>query len=126
MAVDRDQPKPKGNSSSASNRSKTSESIKYFMSQLAMALGVVIPAERSMLYIHALSDLTEKQLAFGFERALQLFRPEYGKTFPAPAEIRDWAYQWKPEVNDSRAILDRGEKPSDWEPLKPGEFERML
>lgn len=86
----------------------------------------MIPGQRTALYVKALSDLTEKQLAFGFEQALKLFKPEFGKTFPLPAEIREWGFEWRPpEIQDSLHILDRGDKPPDWEQLKPGELEAM-
>jgi len=117
--------KAKGKPSSVNNKSKMPELIKSFVGQLAMGLGVVIPAARTLLYIRALSDLTESQLAHGFEKALQYFKPEFGKTFPLPAEIREWAYEWRPQTIDpSRAILDRGAKPAGWEQLEPGELEQ--
>lgn len=67
------------------------EFVSDCMLQLGTALNQEIPEERIALYIRALSDLSERQLAFGFERALKLFKPEFGKTFPAPSEIREWA-----------------------------------
>jgi hypothetical protein len=87
----------------------------------------MIPPERIILYARALSDLSEKQLAHGFEKALKYFKPEFGKSFPTPAEIRAWAYEYRPVdvIQDSRHILDRGDKPPDWEPLEPGELEAM-
>jgi len=30
-----------------------------------------------------------------------------------------------PRITDARYILDRGDKPPDWEPLKAGEFDAM-
>jgi len=122
----RENSKPKANNSSGDNKKKISDSIRYFVGQLAMALGQVIPAERILLYIRALSDLTESQLAHGFEKALKFFKPEFGRVFPTPAEIREWAYEWRPPVVDpSRAILDRGDKPPGWEQLQPGELDKM-
>lgn len=119
--------KPGAKPSSASNAKRVSDSIKSYVDQLAMALGQVIPAERTLLYIRALSDLSEAQLAHGFEIALKHFKPEFGRVFPIPGEIREWALQWRPEpIRDTRRILDRGDKPPGWEPLKPGEVDELL
>ncbi len=119
-------PNRKPNRSSANSKSRESESVSHYVDQLAMALGQLIPPERTILYIRALSDLSEQQLAFGFDRALKLFKPEYGRTFPAPAEIREWGFQWRPTAIDSaKAILERGAKPPDWEPLETADIERM-
>lgn len=118
--------KPEGKPSSANRKKLASELVTHYVEQLAMVLGQLIPPERIILYARALSDLTEKQLEHGFEKALKYFKPEYGKTFPAPAEIREWAYQWRAEaISDSQRILDRGDKPPDWEPLKAGELDEM-
>ena len=93
-----------------------------------MTLGQVIPAERIAMYALALADLTEKQLAHGFDQALKLFVPQFGQTFPAPAQLREWAFQARQDaaIVDTRRILDRGDKPPDWEPLKPGEADQIL
>jgi hypothetical protein len=86
----------------------------------------MIPPERIVLYVHALADLSNPQLAHGFDKALKLFKPEYGNSFPTPAQIREWAFQWRPpEIQENRHILDRGDKPPDWEPLAPGELTAM-
>lgn len=121
-----DKSNPKAKPSSASKKNPAIESVSYYVDQLAMALGQVIPPERTVLYVRALSDLTEQQLAYGFEQALKLFAPQFGQTFPSPAQIREWGFQWRPQaITDSSHILDRGDKPHDWGPLKPGELEEM-
>lgn len=117
--------KAKANASSGNSTKPGNERVTYYVEQLAMALGLAIPTERILLYVGALSDLTEKQLAFGFGKALRHFKPEYGRTFPSPAEIREWAYEWRPVIDESKAILDRGDKPPDWEALSPEEIEAM-
>jgi hypothetical protein len=110
--------KPKANSLSADNAKRAKNFVSYFLDQLALGLGQVVPAERLALYIHELSDLSEKQIAFGFAYALRHFKGEWGKPFPYPADLREWCERWRPEaVNDSRRILDRGDKPPDWEPM---------
>lgn len=109
---------------SGNNAKPESESVSYFVDQLAMGLGRVIPPERIVLYIRALSGLTKVQLEHGFAVALREFVPEYGQDFPAPGLIRRWAEQ-APKDNPFRALLERGDKPADWEPLQPGELEAM-
>lgn len=71
------------------------------------------------MYIRALDDLTEKRLAFGFEQALKLWKPEYGKTFPTPGEIREYADGYQPvdPIAETRKYLNRADKPPDWEEL---------
>lgn len=84
-----------------------------------MALGRVIPAERTVKYVDALADLTEKQLTFGFAQALKLFKPEFGVDFPPPALIREWAEQYRPvdPIVETRKYLTRDDKPPTWEEL---------
>jgi len=101
--------------------------IVHYVAQLAMALGQTIPAERALLYVRALSDLTDKQLEHGFECALKYFRQEFGKVFPMPGDLREWALQWHPEpITDSSRILDRGDKPEDWEPMSKDEAREFI
>lgn len=116
---------PKAKASSENKKKPVSELVNSYVAQLAMALGVLIPTERSLLYIRALSDLTERQLAHGFEKALKYFKPDFGKTFPYPGELREWACEWRPATENTRLLLDRGDKPADWQPLTPGEIETM-
>ena len=103
--------KPDPNSLSVSKKNQASESVSYYVDQLAMALGQVIEPERELLYVKALEDLTANQLAFGFSQTLRLWKPEFGRTFPAPAEIREWAQQWRPQEAKVKALLDRPDKP---------------
>lgn len=125
--MDKHNSKPKAKPLSASKKKPVSELVTHYVDQLAMALGQMIPTERTLLYVRALSDLTEQQLAHGFDKALKLFKPEFGKTFPAPAEIREWGFQWRSaEHAETRLLLDRGDKPPDWEPLDEGEFQEIL
>ncbi len=68
----------------------------------------------------ALSDLSEKRIEFGFGEALKFWKPEFGKRFPVPAEIRDYAMQYQPVdpiAETRRLYLERGAKPADWEPV---------
>lgn len=113
-AMEQQNSRMKAGANPSSENRKTSL-IGHYVAQLAMAMGQVIPAERVLLYVRALSDLTEPQLAFGFECALKYFKQEFGRMFPMPADIREWALRWQPEaITDSRRILDRGDKPADW------------
>lgn len=72
------------------------------------------------MFCAALADLSEKRLQFGFGQVLKFWKPEFGKKFPAPAEIRDFAMQYvavDPIAETRRIYLDRAEKPADWEPI---------
>lgn len=117
--MDNEQSRQRASSSSGGSERKISDSIRFFVGQLATALGQVIPAERVLLYIHALSDLTEKQLAHGFDQALKRFSAEFGKTFPLPADIREWAFEYRAvdPIAETRRLLARDDKPPDWEEL---------
>lgn len=113
--------------SSESKTKKLQRLLLSYINQLAMALGVKMKAERSLLYVHALKDLNESQIIHGFELALKLFKPQYGQDFPSPAQFREWACEWRPEpmVRDARHILDRGDKPPDWEPVSAEDIEQL-
>jgi len=86
-------------------------------------LGQTIAAERVVLYCRALADIQEPQLLFAFEQALR----HLGEFLPSVQALRGFAESWRPPESamDCRHILDRGDKPPDWEPLKPGELEEM-
>lgn len=104
---------------------KSSDSVAHYMGQLGIALGQAVTAERIGLYCRALSDLTDYQIAQGFEKALKFFKPEFGKAFPAPAEIREYALQFQQE-HTSRVLLERGDKPPGWEPVSPEELRAFV
>jgi hypothetical protein len=97
-----------------SNGSKTQAALSasHYCEQLAIVMGQEIPKERLLLYVNALSDLTEDQLKHGFDIALRDFHPGYGINFPYPAQLRRWC-QEIPAVDLSRAILERADKPDD-------------
>lgn len=64
------------------------------------------------LYVRALSDLSAARLEYAFTQALR--RSRY---FPFPSELREFASEWRPAIDDSKAILNRGDKPPGWVPL---------
>lgn len=99
--------------------------MSYYVDQLAMGLGTEVPPERTVIFVHALAGLNESQLAHGFAEAVKHFKPQFGRTFPAPAEILEWAEQWRPEEASSRRLLDRGDKPPDW-PEDPAERQGVI
>jgi hypothetical protein len=123
--MENEEPKQRPKRSSEDRLNPVTELVSYFVDQLALAFGQLVPPQRSVLYCHALADLSEKQLIFGFEKILKFWKPEFGKTFPSPAEIREWAVQWRPEIAGNQKLLERGEKPPDWEPLSAEEIERL-
>jgi len=75
--------------------------------------------------VEGLNDIGLPALRYAFKEALR----NLGTFLPSIGEIRQWASCWTPEheaITDTRRILDRGDKPPDWEPLEPGETERLL
>ncbi len=77
------------------------------------------------LFCVALGDLTEGQIRFGFAEALKFWKPEYGKKFPAPAEIREYAERYVPVdpiAETRRLYLERENKPEGWEPATEEEL----
>src|SRR5439155_4357533 len=74
-----------------------------------------------VLYAEALADLTTDEVQHGFRQALRLFKPEYGKTFPTPAELREWAEEAiSPDENRKAALesdeIDPEKCPAGWTP----------
>jgi len=75
--------------------------------------------------VEGLNDISLPALKYAFREALK----NLGTFLPPISEIRQYASRWTPEceaIRDTRRILDRGVKPPDWEPLEPGETERLL
>ncbi len=93
-----------------------SESLTHYVLQLATIMGQELTTERLSLYVAALDSLSDKQVEFGFKKAIDLFKPEFGKVFPYPAEIRELAEQYQPvEIAiETQKLLDRPDKPTDW------------
>lgn len=102
------------------------------MEQLAVGLGTTVSKEQGRMFVLALSDLSEKRIEFGFGEALKHWKPEFGKKFPVPAEIREYAEQYvhvDPIAETRRLYLEREAKPADWEPVTEEElteFHRQL
>ncbi len=95
-------------------------SVTHFVEQLATGLGTTVSKDQGRAFVLALSDLSEARIAFGFGEALKFWKPEFGKRFPAPAEIREYAMQYQPVdpiAETRRLYLERGAKPADWEPV---------
>ena len=76
-------------------------------------MGQNVTTERIILYVRALDDLSLESVEFAFDRALR-----HCKFFPTPGELREFALEWRPVVDESRAILARGIKPEGWVPLE--------
>jgi hypothetical protein len=95
---------------SSGDRKKTyNELLAEYVSQLAMAMGQELPVERVTLYLKALHGLSETQLRHGFTIALERFKPDFGKTFPYPAEIREWGESWRPAEPTAQDLAARYE-----------------
>lgn len=94
------------------------ESLNEFMAQLQIALGVKLSEERLAIYLQRLGALSEQRMQYAFEKAADTFRPEYGRTFPSIAELRQWAGEWHPDTETTKEILTRDDKPPDWIPLE--------
>jgi len=92
-------------------------SLNEFLAQLQIALGVKLSEERIAIYLQRLAGLNEFRIQYAFKKAVDHFKPEFGRTFPSVAELREWAYQWTPDIDSTRKILGRGSKPPDWVPL---------
>jgi hypothetical protein len=78
-----------------------------------------------VLYQRPLADLTDDQIKRAFTRAAKEYKP-FGGSFPAPAELRDYALLGLRSVDDAREILARGQKPPNWEPMGVEEIKRRL
>ncbi len=110
---------------SEKTRKQRSDCIVFSVTQLGTALGQKIPAERTSLYVAGLNDISLAALKYAFGEALK----NLGTFLPTISELRQYASHWTPEydaITNTQRILDRGDKPPDWEPLKPGELEALL
>jgi hypothetical protein len=111
--------------SPATTEKARSSLIGSCLGQIGTALSQKVPNDLKALFCVALADLTEGQLKFGFEQALKFWKPEYGKKFPAPAEIREYAEQYVPVdpiAETRRLYLERQVKPEGWEPVTEEEL----
>jgi len=75
--------------------------------------------------VAGLNDISLAALKYAFGEALK----NLGTFLPTISELRQYASHWTPEydaITNTQRILDRGDKPPDWEPLKPGELEALL
>lgn len=58
---------------------------------LETALNVTSDPRRGVVYAEAMEDLSEVQIRHAFKRAVKEWHPEYGRVFPSPAELREYA-----------------------------------
>ena len=99
--------------------------INNYLAHIGTALSQKPTSDMKGLFCVALADLTEGQIKFGFEQALKFWKPEYGKKFPAPAEIREYAERYVPVdpiAETRRLYLERQSKPEGWEPATEEEL----
>ena len=109
--------------SNGDRKQTTLKSCADYLNQLALVMGQEIQPDRVALYLTALAGLNENQIKHGFDFALRNFKPEFGKTFPYPAEIREWAEQWRPGEHttttrrfQSVSEIDPERCPKGWTP----------
>ena len=111
------QQQPKKQKESSSKRDKL---ISTLIAEMQLAKGLEMEPNRIAIYIRELSDLTEYQIRHAFKIAMR-----DAKYIPQIAELREWAMQGRPLVDESRAILQRGDKPPGWEPLTATEITEL-
>jgi hypothetical protein len=71
--------------------------------------------ERIALYCRGLNDIGEKQLIFAFDKALH----NLGEFLPSIEQLHAWAEDWQAvdPIAETRKLLEREDKPSDWAPI---------
>lgn len=83
------------------------------METLAIAMNVELSQPRIQIYLRGLERLIEPQIRYAFDQALRECR-----FYPQVAELLAFAAQWHPPVIDNTTrILERPDKPDDWEQL---------
>lgn len=63
---------------------------------LSLALAANLDEDRALAYVNALDDLSETQINHAFRRAVKSWKPAFGRTFPSPAELREYAEELDP------------------------------
>src|SRR5262245_53010146 len=107
--------KPEAKASNDASTPRTPSLLANYLQQLQSALGQILPEERQKIYLRALADLSEDQLADAFRHAIL-----HCKFIPTIAELRDYTLDaaivkhQKHTQTQTRALLGRTEKPDDW------------
>ena len=99
---------------------KAAQLISSLLIELQMAMNDKMESARIAIYCRELSDLTEYQIRHAFRVAMRDAR-----YIPKIAELREWAMQGKSVIDDTRAILTRGDKPPDWDPISADEMAEL-
>lgn len=84
---------------------------------MGLAFGVKLEEERIAAFIEALQDLSELQIKHAFKRAVKSWQPAYGRTFPSPAELREYAEEISGDpqpLANSAAYIDPEKLPKGW------------
>lgn len=89
--------------------------IANYLAQLGTAMGREVARDRKTLYCRALNELTEGQLKYAFGEALK----HLGEFLPSIEQLQIYATQYKPvdPVAETRKVLERDDKPTDWAKL---------
>lgn len=70
--------------------------ITELITLLETALNTDHKHDRGPLFEEALSDMSEVQVTHAFRRAVKSWKPAFGRTFPSPAELREYAEELDP------------------------------
>jgi hypothetical protein len=82
---------------------------------LGRAFSADLAPEVITLYADAMDDLSELQIRHAFKRAVKSWRPNYGRTFPAPAELREYAEEIAETVAPAEVTdIDPENLPKGW------------
>lgn len=102
------------------------DSVLALIVKLASAMNVELSVLTQDVYYQKLVTLKLDVLARAIDRLIESWTLPH--VMPPIATILEYVgivQAEGPRITDSRHILDRGDKPPDWEPLNPGEMEAM-
>lgn len=115
-------PKPKHGS--AELLLQRTEQLRPWLKKLAALFRVELGPKAIEAYLEVLVAYPSEALNVACQRVMREWNE--ASKFPPPAffiERIEEALTVEPRISDSRHILDRGDKPPDWEQLQPGELE---
>lgn len=102
------------------------DSVIALIVKLASAMNVELSVHTQGVYYQKLKNSKLEYLTHAIDTLIDTWTQPH--TIPPVATILEHvrqAHHYGPTITDSRRILDRGDKPPDWEALKPGEFDQM-
>lgn len=84
---------------------------------LSLTLSANLDSDRVLAYVNALDDLSEMQINHAFKRAVKSWKPAFGRTFPSPAELREYAEELDSQPSHDHRIsleIDPENLPKGW------------